>query len=301
MTQMLLAGVVGAGVFGSYHARKYAELDGVTLAGVYDPDAARAGALAGDLGVESYHDLAALLSAVHVVSVACPAARHAEVAERALAAGRHVYVEKPLATDLAAGDRLVRHAADRRLTLACGHQERVVFAAMGLLGAPETPREIRSVRRGTPTARNRDVSCVLDLMVHDLDLALNLAGDGWLHVEAQGGFDAASAEITFRGGMKARFEVSRIAERRARTMHLDYDGGNVEVDFLAPSFRNAAPFALNADFADSPAGRDPLGANIAGFLAAVRGDAARPIVTGEDGLAALALALDIERAAGLRP
>ncbi|WP_174299410.1 Gfo/Idh/MocA family protein [Caulobacter sp. S45] len=296
----LKAGVVGAGVFAGFHARKYVSLREVTLAGVYDPDTARARALAADLGVRAFDTLQDLLDACQMVTVASPASTHAEVAEQAVAAGRHVYVEKPLARTLEAGAALVEHAALRRLVLACGHQERVAFAAMGLLDTPEPPRRLESVRRGLPGPRSRDVSCVLDLMIHDLDLALQLAGDDILSVTASGEFDEVRAEIVFRGGLRAVLQASRIASARERTMHLQYSSGAVAVDFLTPSFANSAPFALDPLFAVSPEGRDPLGASVGGFLSAVQGRTRRPVVTGEEGLAALALALSVERAAGLQ-
>ena len=295
----LKAGVVGAGVFAGLHARKYASLPDVRLAGVFDPDAARAQALADELGVRAFDSLQALLEACHVVTVASPASTHAETAERAIASGRHLYVEKPLARTLEAGEAVMEEAGRRRLVLACGHQERVIFAAMGLLDTPEPAVRLRSVRRGTPGPRSRDVSCVLDLMVHDLDLALQLGGDDILSVSASGGFDEVRAEIVFRGGLHAALEASRVAPARERTMHLQYPSGEVEVDFLAPSFRNAAAFALNPRFAETPQGRDPLGACVGRFVEVVLGRADRPVVTGEEGLAALALALRVEQAAGL--
>ena len=295
----LKAGVIGAGVFASFHARKYAELPQVELAGVYDPDTERAGKLAAELGAQAFDSLHALLAACHVVTVASPASTHAGLVEQALAAFRHVYVEKPLADTLDAAAPLVEEAARRRLVLACGHQERVVFAAMGLLDTPEPARRLESVRRGLPGPRSRDVSCVLDLMVHDLDLALQLGGDDILSVAATGGFDQVTAQIVFRSGLHAVLEASRIAPARERTMRLEYGSGEVKVDFLAPAFDNATGFALNPNFAATPAGRDPLGTSVAGFVDCVLGRTPRPVVTGEEGLAALALALRVERAAEL--
>ncbi len=295
----LKAGVVGAGVFAGFHARKYVSLPEVTLAGVFDPDGARARELAADLGVRAFDTLQDLLDACQMVTVASPASTHAAVAEQAVASGRHVYVEKPLARTLDDGAALVAHAGQRRLVLACGHQERVVFAAMGLLDTPEPPRRLGSVRRGLPGPRSRDVSCVLDLMIHDLDLALQLGGADISSVTASGEFDEVRAEIVFGGGLQASLQASRIAVARERTMHLEYRSGLVDVDFLAPSFTNSAPFALDPLFAASPEGRDPLGASVGGFVAAVQGRARRPVVTGEEGLAALALALRVEQAAGL--
>jgi predicted dehydrogenase len=292
------AGVIGAGVFGTFHARKYAHLQGVALAAVFDPDAERGGRLARELGASAFTDLDALLEAVDVVTIASPADSHAAMAHRVLTAGRHAYVEKPLATALEAGDALVELARARRLVLACGHQERLTFAAMGLMQTPEAPLRLESVRRGTPNDRNRDVSCVLDLMIHDLDLGLTLAGEGAWDVKASGGFDEARAEVRFGSGLVGLFEASRAAQARERTMRIVYPSGVVEIDFLKPAFDNRAAFALNEAFAATPDGRDPLGASVSAFLAAVRGDADRPAVTGEEGLRALTLALAVERAAG---
>ena len=295
----LKAGVVGAGVFATFHARKYASLPDTRLVGVYDPDAARAGALAADLGARALDSLAGLLDACDVVTIASPAETHAAAAAAALAAGRSLYVEKPLARTLDQGAALVERAGQRRLVLACGHQERVIFAAMGLLDTPEPARRLESVRRGLPGPRSRDVSCVLDLMVHDLDLALQLGGGEILSVSASGQFDEVRAEIVFHGGLHAVLEASRIAKARERTMRLQYASGAVAVDFLAPAFVNDTSFALDAEFAATPAGRDPLGASVGGFVQCVLGAADRPVVTGEEGLAALALALRVEQAAGL--
>ncbi len=297
--RQLRAGVAGAGVFGGFHARKYAELPGVALAGVFDPHGERARAAAEPLGGRGFDDLTALLAEIDVLTVAAPAAAHAELALAALAAGKAVYVEKPLAVTLDQADRLVAEAARRGLVLACGHQERTVFAAMGLLAVEERPVAVEAVRLGTPSDRNRDVSCVLDLMIHDLDLALQLARSEPLAVEAEGGFDHVRAEVTFETGYAAVLEASRAAPARSRTMRVLYGSGAVEVDFLAPSFRNGSTHPLDAAFAQSPAGRDPLGVSVAAFLAAVRGDAPRPAVTGPEAARALDLALAVEHAAGL--
>jgi predicted dehydrogenase len=295
---VIKAGVIGAGVFGTFHARKYASLPGVELAAVFDPDAERSGRLASELGAAAFTDLDGFLDSVEVVTIASPADSHAAMAHRVLTAGRHAYVEKPLATSVAAGAALVELAKARRLILACGHQERLTFAAMGLLQTPEAPLRIESVRRGTPNDRNRDVSCVLDLMIHDLDLGLTLAGDAAWDASASGAFDEVRAEVRFVGGLVGVFEASRVAQARERTMRIVYPSGVVEIDFLKPAFDNGAAFALNEAFATTPDGRDPLGASVSAFLAAVRGDAARPAATGEEGLRALTLALAVEQAAG---
>jgi len=148
MTSILRAGVVGAGVFGGYHAGKYAELDGVTLAAVLDTHPERAAALAAKHGGTGFTDMAAFLAAVDVVSVASPASQHAGPALAALGAGKPTYVEKPIATNLEDADAILGAAGRGGLILACGFLERAAFRAMGLFDIPEKPRRLEAVRAG---------------------------------------------------------------------------------------------------------------------------------------------------------
>jgi len=303
MNQRLRAGVVGAGVFGGHHARKYASLPDVELAGVFDPHQERAEALAGPLGARAFDDLDALLAATDLVTVASPASAHAGAAAAALRAGRHVYVEKPLADRAEDAWALVDAARTAGTVLACGHQERVVFRAMGLIGAPERPTRIEAVRRGTFTGRSMDVSCVLDLMIHDIDLALVLDPGALVEVKAEGAAsmgdlaDHARARLTFEDGMVGQFEAWRAAPARERTMRVVFPSGEVRIDFLARTFVDTTPFGLNAGFASTPEGRDPLGASVAEFVAAVRGERPRPLVTGEEAARALEVAREVDRVA----
>ena len=304
MVRQLTAGVVGAGVFGGHHARQYAALDGVTLKGVYDLDMTRATTLADSLGVRAFDSLEALFEGLDIVTVASPAVTHAGAGLAALNAGLSTYIEKPLAIGLEDADKLVSLAASKGLVLACGHQERVVSKAMGLLDIPEPPSFLEAVRRSPGPSRIVDVSCVLDLMIHDIDLALTLNPAEPLVVEAEGRvtvgpyLDEVSAEVTLEDGATLRFSASRIAEARERRMRVVYPSGEVEIDFVDRTFRNTTPFKLNPEFAATPAGSDPLRASVAAFLAAVRGEASRPAVTGEEAARALDVALAVEHAAG---
>ena len=293
---MLKAGVIGAGAFGANHARKYASLAGVDLIGVYDPATEAAQALAASLGVQAFDDLSEMLAAVDVVTIASPAIYHGRGVIAALQAGRHCYVEKPLAVTLEDADKILGLAAKNGLVVAVGHQERVVSQAMGLFDIPEQPLRLEAIRFGTPSTRNLDVSATLDLMVHDIDLALALTTAEPMAVEGEGDDDAATAEVTFDNGFIANFAVSRVAEARDRRMKIVYPSGEVTVDFLARTFSNTTPFALNADFAETPGGRDPLGVSVLGFLDAVEGRAPRPVVTGEEAARALDLTLAVEQA-----
>jgi predicted dehydrogenase len=302
MSETLRGGVIGAGVFGGYHARQYARLPGVTLAGIYDIHPDRAAKVAMPLGGRAFADLDAFLAEVDVVTVASPATHHAEQALAAIAAGKPVYVEKPIGIAVVDADKLRAAAAAKGLVVACGHQERVVFRAMGLLDVPEQPLLLEAVRHGPPSDRSRDVSAVLDLMIHDIDLCLAIAAAEPVTAEAEGArgadgvWDQVRAEVSFDSGFSAVLDVSRLAAARHRTMRIVYPSGEVEIDFLARTFRNTTPFALNSDFADTPAASDPLGASVEGFLQAVRGQAPRPIVTADEAIAALDLAIAVEQA-----
>ncbi len=303
----LRAGVAGAGVFGGYHARKYAEAEGVDLVGIYDRGTGRAETLAELIGAPCFlaDQWDPFIAGLDVLTIAAPALAHASLAVKALEAGVHVYVEKPIAASVQESEAILAAARETGKVVACGHQERIVFQEMGLFSTPETPTRIEAVRQGPWTGRSDDVSVVLDLMIHDLDLALALAGTEATSVMAKGRAvesalsDDTRAEITFAGGLTAVFHASRVAEGRARSMKLVYPSGELEIDFMNRTFENSTPFQLNPHFSETVRGRDPLGASVSDFLAAVRGDAPRPAVTAEEAARALVLALAVDQAAGV--
>lgn len=301
MVAKLRAGVVGAGVFGGYHAAKYAGMADCELTAVLDPHPERARDLAGRHGAHCCADLPELIGMVDVVSVASPAHTHAAAALACLAAGKPVYIEKPIATALDDADAILAAGRRRGLPVACGFLERAAFHAMNLFSIPETPLRLEAVRRGPASSRSLDVSVVMDLMIHDIDLALSLGRSPVLAVEAEGAciandlFDEVTAEVIFEDGFMARLSASRVAVGRERTMRLVYPSGEIVIDFLSHGFSNSTPYALNAAFEETPAGRDRLGASLSAFLAAVRGQGA-PLADGEDGARALDLALAVEQA-----
>ncbi|ESQ76849.1 Gfo/Idh/MocA family protein [Asticcacaulis sp. AC402] len=307
MARQLRAGVAGAGVFGGYHANKYKQASDIAFVGIYDLDAARAQTLAETHGVQAFggDDLDVFLSSIDVVTIATPAFAHAAVALAALEKGVHVYTEKPLTVTSRDAEAMVSLAQEKGLVLACGHQERAVFEAIGLYGVPETPLQLEAVRNGTASTRNLDVSVVLDLMIHDLDLAISLAGceAGGLRAvgrrrEDEGysavGADEVSAEVDFENGMKAIFTASRMAQMRERTMRIVYPSGTVFIDLLNRKFENGTPFALNADFAEADIARDPLGTSVFRFLDTVRGERERPLCSGVEAQQALVLGFAID-------
>ena len=302
MTSSLRAGVIGAGVFGGYHAAKWAAFDGVALTAVHDPDPDRADVLAVRHAAASARDAETFFDLVDLVSIASPAATHAGWALAALKAGKSVYIEKPIATDLEHADAIVAEARRGDLVVGCGFLERAAFRAIGLLAAPEAPLRLEATRLGRPSPRNLDVSVILDLMIHDLDLALAVAAGSPFAVEAEGACetndqsDWVKAEVAFDDGFTAAFHASRVAETPERAMRVVYPSGEVRIDFLAGRFINTTAFALDPGFAQTPDGRDRLGASLWEFVRAVRGEAPRPLADGTDGVRALDLALAVTQA-----
>jgi predicted dehydrogenase len=284
------------GAFGRHHAAKYEAMDGVTLVGVADVCAqARRGA-AVTHGVPVFSDWRELLGAVDVVSVCSPAISHAAIVRAFLNAGTHVLVEKPIATRLPEADQLIALAEAKSCVLTVGHQERFVFARAGLLDYDDAPLSVECWRMGGWTGRGVDVSVVLDLMIHDLDLVHRLMPASLAEVEASGRsvksrfMDDVAAQLSFDDGTEVRLSASRVAGFRRRGMRAIYSDGVIEIDFIARTVRNTTRRHLNPLML-----QDPLGESVAAFVSAARGDG-QAFVRPEEARLALATALEIERA-----
>ena len=293
---VLKAAVIGAGAFGRHHASKYRGLKDVELVAIADTSAeVRRGAIANH-GVPGVADWRELLGTVDLVSVASPATTHSAIVRAFLNAGAHVLVEKPIATSIEEADALISLAEKTGKVLTVGHQERFVFAHTGLLDYEETPLEVSCWRKGPWSGRGADVSAVLDLMIHDLDLVHQLIPGKVRSVQARGRCeksllaDDVQAAIMFENGAVARLETSRIAPERSRGMKAIYSDGTVEIDFLTRKVSNTTPRALNA--LDQG---DPLAESVAAFVEAVRGGKT-PLVRPEQARTALASALLIDEA-----
>jgi predicted dehydrogenase len=210
-----------------------------------------------------------------------------------------VLVEKPIATTREEAAELVALSRDTGKILSVGHQERFVFARTGLLDLAETPLEITCWRQGPWTGRGDDVSVVLDLMIHDLDLVHTLVPGPVADVRAEGLIeygphaDEVFALLRFANGTIAKLETSRVANERKRGLRAVYADGVVEFDFLSRTVTNTTPRALGALELG-----DPLGEAVGGFVAAARAGT-DALVTPEQAAQALDSALWIERASGV--
>ena len=293
----LKAAVIGAGAFGRHHANKYNALNGVDLVAIADPSAEVRRSAVANYGAPGVADWRDLLGQVDLVSVCTPAVTHSAIVRAFLNAGANVMVEKPIATSLDEADALVALARSTGRVLTVGHQERFVFAHFGLLGQKETPLEVSCWRKGPWTGRGADVSVVLDLMIHDLDLVHQLIPGKVRSVQARGVCeqsllcDDVKAAVLFENGAVARLETSRIAPERSRGLRAVYSDGVVEIDFLTRTVKNTTPRPLKSlDLAD------PLGESVGSFVRAVQ-TGTDPLVRPEEARNALATALIIDDAA----
>jgi predicted dehydrogenase len=294
---LLRAAVIGQGAFGRHHASKYSKLPGVQLTAIADPsfDARQASAAAH--GITAVADWRDLLGEVDIVSVCSPAVTHAPIVRGFLEAGAHVLVEKPIATDLKEADALIALAERTNRVLTVGHQERYVFARTGLLDFDEVPQEVECWRTGPWTGRGADVSAVLDLMIHDLDLVHRMIPGGVSDVQAKGrttqaGYaDEVLAQVSFDNDAQAKFTASRISPTRSRGMRAIYSDGMVEIDFVTREVKNTTNHKLKPlEIVD------PLGESVAAFVDAVR--LGKPaLVRPEEARRALETALLIDEAA----
>jgi predicted dehydrogenase len=236
-------GVVGAGTLGARHVRVLAELSRETaapiaMAGVFDVRADRAQHVASEHGVPVFAALSALLDDVDGVIVAAPTVRHREIAEKALAHGRDVLVEKPIADSVESAHALVAAATAAGRQLFVGHSERFNPAVRAALPALRPPRFLEARRLAEFSPRATDVDVVLDLMIHDLDLVLAFTGEAPTAVDAIGvavlteSFDLAHAQLQFASGTVASLTASRVSPEKLRKLRVFADHAYLSLDLL---------------------------------------------------------------------
>lgn len=305
VASILRIGIAGAGHFGRYHALKVAAASRATLTGIHDPDIERAKTVGWEAGAAElgWHDLLATSDAV---IIAAPAEAHHALAADALRAGKHVLVEKPIAATLAQADELATLATERGLVLQVGHLERFSAAHGAVSGRIGTPLYLEATRIAPFKQRGTDVSVILDLMIHDLDLVLALVASPIESVDAVGAAvaspheDIANARIRFTSGAVATITASRIATRTERRMRIFGQDGYVAVDFakrqmtvIGRGAGHAVPGVPGFGIEDvSWQDHDALAAEHEAFVASVL-DGAAVVVDAAAGRRALAAALAV--------
>ena len=234
----LRIGVAGAGHFGRFHALKVVASRRATLSGVYDLDPARAAAVAAETRAPAL-PLAALIDASDAVIIAAPAEAHHALATQVMEAGRHVLIEKPIAATLAQADALAALAAARGVVLQVGHLLRYSAEHRAISARITRPLYIEAARIAPFKTRGTDVSVILDLMIHDLDLVLSLVNSPIESIDALGAAvssaheDIANARVRFENGCVAAITASRISLKTERKMRLFSQEGYLSADFGA--------------------------------------------------------------------
>jgi predicted dehydrogenase len=300
-------GVIGVGYLGKYHAQKYAKIDGVELVGVADLDIAAAETVASENGCTAYSDYLELLKVVDAVSVVVPTSLHHKVALDCIAADVDMLMEKPITTTVAEADEIIDKAAAKDLILQVGHLERFNPAVQAMLPSLTVPVFIESQRISTFKSRALDVDVILDLMIHDIDIILNIIKSPLETIHTVGApvvtdfTDIANARLIFENGATANVTVSRIARTNTRRMRIFQPGSFINVDFAnrkvmtmhlkKGQFRENGMPKQDVKVNRFPEG-DALNAEIVHFVENIR-NRTIPLVSGAEGRRALDVAMQV--------
>jgi predicted dehydrogenase len=292
--------VVGAGEFGRNHVRVIRQSPRAELAAVADINSARASEAASEAGCEAFTDARELIGRVDAAVVAAPTSVHAGIGCALLEAGIDVLVEKPIASDLAAADRLIQSAEASGRILQVGHLERFNPAVIALQKIARLPLFFEIHRLNLFSPRGLDVDVVLDLMIHDIDILLSLVGSEVEEIRAAGisiltpKVDIANVRLQFRGGCVANLTASRVSTERVRKLRLFQPHRYISLDY---GRQDAAVFSVGADrqisFEQLPVEKaEPLALQFDAFLDAVE-TRQTPKLSGRAGRLNLEVALAI--------
>lgn len=299
-------GVIGAGYLGKFHTEKYAAMEGVDLLGVVDIDEEKAAKIAGEYRTKAFKDYKDLLGKVDAVSIVVPPPQHFEISSDFLKHDVDILIEKPMTTTLEEADELIRISESKNLIVQVGHLERFNPAVVALGDIVKKPMFIESHRLSIYNERGTDVSVVLDLMIHDIDIILNFVKSDIKHIHAagipviSGHVDIANARLEFGNGCVANVTASRISTRNERKIRLFQRDAYISVDFAnreitvvqrnVNSLEGLIPGMEIKQLCFTKG--DALEAELKAFVKAVR-TRETPEVTGRDGREALKIALSI--------
>lgn len=316
-------GVVGTGSLGFHHARILRDVDGVEMVGFHDARPERRAEVASELEITPHDTLESLLDAADALVVAVPTTAHEEVALAALERGIHLLIEKPMAPSVEAADRILEAARTANATIQIGHVERFNQSIRAAESYLDRPLFIESHRMAPFTPRGTDVAVVLDLMIHDVDLVQGLVGAPIADIAASGlpvltpNIDIANARVDFANGAVANLTASRVSLERMRKLRIFQPSGYLSLDLAAGTgeflrLKRELP-ALSAEVESGGMpelpeggleglleriplqgdGAEPLRKELESFRDAVLG-LHPPVVSGEQGRAALAVTVTIE-------
>jgi predicted dehydrogenase len=304
--EKIKVGVIGVGYLGKFHAQKYADLDSVELVGVADIDADCGKKVAEDCSCLFFPDYKELLPLVDAVSIVVPTISHFKVASNCIDFDTDILLEKPMTATLEEADKIIEMAGRKKLLLQVGHLERFNPAVQAIEPFLTEPVFIESNRIATFKNRGVDVDVVLDLMIHDIDIILSIIKSPIKEIHTVGApvvtpiTDIANARLIFENGATANVTVSRISMSDKRNMRIFQPGAYINIDFgnknvmivklsdvLMESGMPKPDVQIKA-FSDT----DALRSEIASFIEHVQ-DRTKPVVSGEEGRGALAIALQV--------
>ncbi len=305
-------GVIGAGVHGLHHVRLLSSMKCVYFSGIYDIDEKVCTKGASELETKAFNSLDNLLENVDCVSVAVPTSVHHEVVMKCFSMDKSVLVEKPIASSIEESDCMIAEAEKRGLVFSVGHVERFNSAYRSIISSEMSPVFFESHRLAVFNPRGTDVAVVLDLMIHDIDIVLDIVKRPVASINAIGvrvvsdEIDIANARIEFENGCVANLTASRISEKKMRKIRMfqknayismDFLSGETEVFMLKPGLKpEAAPGAIpqlmeGISYKKFP--NDSLNAlelELTDFINAVK-NGSQPRVTAYDGKRALEVAI----------
>lgn len=235
---MLKIGIFGAGHLGKIHIQQWKEIEGIELIGFFDPNDENAASAAEQYQIKRFTDMNDLLLRCDAIDIVTNTTQHYAIAKSALHLGKHIFVEKPFTNTLAEAQELIKLVKEANVKCQIGHVERFNPALLALGNMPIQPMFIESHRLSTFNPRGTDVSVILDLMIHDIDIILHLVKSPVKRISASGVAvmsetpDIANARIEFDNGCVANLTSSRISLKRMRKMRLFQRDAYISVDFL---------------------------------------------------------------------
>jgi len=296
---MLKIAVVGVGHLGKHHARKFAAMPDVLLAGIYDQDTQRCQELAQELEVKAFGNYQALLDACDGVDISATTTAHYDLAKTALLAGKHVFVEKPITAELGQARELVSLAAQQNLKLQVGHIERFNPVILAVEDEIANPMFIESHLLSTFHHRGTDVPVVLDLMIHDIDIVMGLCQSPVKDIQAVGvnvltdKEDIANARITFTNGCVCNLTASRVSPEVMIKIRIFLNNTYISLDYVQQeAFIYKKHGKLISKHALPIEKEEPLKQELESFVDCVVNHK-KPIFSGIEGRNALKVALEI--------
>ncbi len=308
MSKILNVAVIGVGHLGKWHADKYAAADDCNLVAVVDSDLQTARAVADKHGAEALTDYQEILPRIDAVSLVVPTSLHFHIAQDCLQAGVHCLIEKPITETVEEAQTLIDIARQKNLVLQVGHIERFNSVMMDIDQILDQPKFIESTRLAPFTPRATDVSVILDLMIHDIDIILDLIDSPIRNISASGisvlsdEIDIANARLEFASGCVANVTASRISRKRERKIRLFQKDTYISADFQEKilAVNRKGDQQTDNGFHDITHSEktyedtDALNLEVQDFIHCIKtGD--RPKVNGEDGKRALQTAIEITR------